>query len=128
MRELAAVGTGDVRARARGCDEPREPARVVRDRVLRGEHDRVAARELDAQIPRAAVAELLGRDLVHDRPGGTRALGAAVRRARVDDHDLDLLLDPLRGDAREAAREVGAAVLDRDDDGDHRGVAARTNW
>ena len=128
MRELAAVRACDVLARARRSHEPREPAVVVRDRVLRGEDDHLAARELDAQVPRAAVAELLGAISCTTAPCCTRLLGAAVGGARVDDNHLDLLLDLLRGDAGEATREIGAAVLDRDDDGDHRGVAARTNW
>ena len=55
-------------------------------------------------------------DLVHHRAAFTRPLGASVRVARVDDHDLDLLLHLLRGDAGKAAREVGTAVLDGDDD------------
>ena len=119
MGELAAVRSRDVRPRACRRHEPREPVRVVRDRVLGREDDRLAPRELDAEVARAAVAELLGRDLVHDRAGGTRSLGAPVRRARVDDDHLDVLVDLLRGDPVQAAREVGAAVLDRDDDRDH---------
>ena len=118
MSELAAVRARDVRARARGRRESREPAVVVRDRVLRREDDCIAARELHTQVPRAAVAELLRRDLVHDRAAFTRPLGAPVRGARVDDHDLDLLLHLLRGDAGKAAREVGTAVPDGDDDRD----------
>ena len=37
-------------------------------------------------------------------------------------------LDHLAADRVEAADEIGTAVLDRDDDGDHAGVAATTNW
>ena len=126
--ELAAVRAGDVRSRVRCSRKPREPTVVVRDCVLRREDDGLASCEAHAQVPRAAVTEFLGRDLVDDRAGGTGALRAAVGGARVDDHDLDLLLDLLRGDPGKAAHEVRAAVLDRDDDRDHRGVAARTNW
>ena len=128
MSELAAVRACDVLARARRSHESPEPAVVVRDRVLRGEDDHLAARELDAQVPRAAVAELLRCDLVHDRAVFTRLLGAAVGGARVHDNHLDLLLDLLGGDAGEATREIGTAVLDGNDDRDHAGVAARTNW
>ncbi len=49
-------------------------------------------------------------------------------RAGVDDDDLDLLVDPLSRDRVQAAHEVGAAVLDRDDDRDHVGSAETTNW
>ena len=51
-------------------------------------------------------------------PRLSRTLRASVPRARVDDDDLDLLVDPLSRDGLEAANEVGAAVLDRDDDRD----------
>ena len=74
------------------------------------------------------MAELGGRDLVDASPVTSREVGAAVTRAGVHDDDLDLSLDHLAVDRIEAAGEVGAAVLDRDDDGDHAGVAATTNW
>ena len=74
------------------------------------------------------MTELRGRDLVHTRTPRTRELGTAVARARVDDDDLDLVLDQLAADRVEAADEIGTAVLDRDDDGDHAGSAATTNW
>ena len=57
-----------------------------------------------------------------------RTVGAPVPRARVDDHDLDRLVDRLAGDPVEAADEIGPAVLDGDDDGDHRGAATSRNW
>ena len=61
-------------------------------------------------------------------PRDLRDLDAAVARPGVDDDDLDLVVDVLRRDRVEAADEIGAAVLDRDDDRDHAGVAAATNW
>ena len=85
-------------------------------------------RELRAEVARASVAELGRRDLVHARAASPRGLGAAVARAGVDDDDLDLVVDDLARDRVEAANEVGAAVLDRDDDRDHAGSAATTNW
>ena len=93
------------RRRARGGREPGEPAVVVGNGVLRGEDDEVAARELDAEVARASVAELLGRDLVDDRSAPRAPLGAAVGRPGVDDDYLDLLVDLLGGDpARQRSR------------------------
>ncbi len=86
--------------------------------------------QLRAEIARAAVAELLRGDLVDAGAEPARALHAAVGRAGVDDDDLDLFLHLLARDRLQAADEVEASVLDRDDDRDHvrTGVAATTNW
>ena len=48
-------------------------------------------------------------------------------RPRVDDDDLDLLVDLLTQDRLQAAHEVDPSVLDWDDDRDHAGVTAATN-
>ena len=61
-------------------------------------------------------------------PEPPRPLDAPVLRARVDDDDLDLVVDLLARDRLQAAHEVEPAVLDGDDDGDHAGAAATTNW
>ena len=125
--ELAAVRTGDVVRAAGGRGESREPVLVGSDGVLRREDDEVARREPDADVAGAPVAELLGRYLVDER-AQLRARGRApVGRARVDDDDLDRLVDHLAGDRVEAADEVGTAVLDGDDDRDH-GDATSRNW
>ena len=127
MGELAAVRTGDVvRAAGRG-GESHEPVLVGSDGVLRREDDEVARREPDPDVAGAPVAELLGRYLVDERAQLPRAGRAPVGGARVDDDDLDRLVDHLAGDRVEAADEVGAAVLDGDDDRDH-GDATSRNW
>ena len=128
MRQLPAVRPGDVGRAPGGRRESREPGVVGRDGVLRGEDDELSRGEPDAEVPRAAVPELAGGDLVDDRAGRARPVGAVVIGARVDDDDLDGLVDRLQGDSGKTAGEVVAAVLDRDDDRDHFGVAARRNW
>jgi hypothetical protein len=65
------------------------------------------------------VAKLGGADLEHPSPAGPRQLGAAVARGGVDDQQLHRLVHVLAIDAVEAAPQVCASVLDRDDDGDH---------
>jgi hypothetical protein len=64
---------------------------------------------------------------VYARAKTTSPCGTAVSRARVHDEYLDVLFDALVPDCVEAAHEIGAAVLDRDQHRDHRGVAATTN-
>ena len=94
-----------------------EPA-VLRHGVLREEADQVSAGALGAEVARAPVAEVLGRDL--DQLGAGRAcyLAGAVARPRVDDDQLDVALGPYRG---EHLLEALVAVLHRDNDGDRAG-------
>ena len=87
-----------------------EPEIVRGVRVLAREDEYVAGSELGAEIPRPAVVELARRDLVHARAESAGTLDAAVDRTRIDDDDLDLLIDLLHSDRLEAADEVGAAV------------------
>ena len=126
--ELAPVDPGETHSALERRDEAREPRLVGGIRVLAREDEDLAARELGAEIARAPVPELRRRDLVHARSVGARGLDAAVARAGVDHDDLHLVAHDLPADRVEAADEVGAAVLDRDDDGDHAGSAATTNW
>ena len=65
------------------------------------------------------MVELLRGNLVDTGAEAPRSRGAPVARAGVDDDDLDLVVDPLARDRLEAAHEVGAPVLHRDDDRDH---------
>ena len=99
---------------------------------IAGKLVRVSEEEVRLQVGaleyQVMVPELVRRDLVDDGARGARDVGAAVRGARVDDDDFDLLVDLLGRDPVEAADEIVPAVLDGDDDRDHRGVAARMNW
>ena len=129
VRELTPVDAGDLGAFAERGDEGCEPGLVRGVGVLRREDEDVAAGALGAEIARASVAELLGPDLVNLCSEPARSLGAAVGGAGVDHDDLDLFVDLLARDCLQAADEIEASVLDRDDDGDHRtGAAATTNW
>ena len=65
------------------------------------------------------MVELLRGDRVHVRAEAARPRRAAVARAGIDDDDLHLVVDLLGRDRLETAHQVGAPVLDRDDDRDH---------
>ncbi len=101
---------------------------VRRDRVLAREDEGLALSDLRAEVSRASVAELGCGDLVNTCAASASRIGAAVARAGIHDDDLDLLRDDLAPDCVETADEVGSAVQDRDDDRDHAGIAATTNW
>jgi hypothetical protein len=76
--QLPAVATGNVVAAAERRGERREPARVRRVRVLAREDECLPAREVRAQVPRAAVAELRRVDLVDARAEPACGLDAPV--------------------------------------------------
>ena len=65
------------------------------------------------------MAELLRRDLVHDRAASARQLDAPIRGTGVDHDYLNLLVERLRSDAVETAAEVISTVLHRDHDREH---------
>jgi hypothetical protein len=108
--DLPAVDTGHVRLRRERGDERREPAVVGRVGVLAREDEHVALCMPCSEVAGVPVPELLGRDLVDPGADGVRALGAAVRRARVDHHNLDLVVQGLRANRVEATDEVGSTV------------------
>ena len=67
VRKLAAVRAGDPLGPGESADERGEPRLVGRERVLAREDEDLALRELGAEVARASVTELRGRDLVHAR-------------------------------------------------------------
>ena len=76
-------------------------------------------------VARAAVRELALVDLVDDGAVAARDLERAVRRARVDDQDLELAVDLLRAHRAQHLVEVAGAVQHRDGDGDDAHVPRR---
>src|SRR5688500_11013752 len=88
--DLAPVHTGHGLIFERGGEAER-PVRRTRQYILRQEADDVAARQLDAEVPRTAVVELARRDAVHAEADTFRFLRRAVRRAGVDDDDFDVV-------------------------------------
>ena len=71
--------------------------------------------------------ELSLGNLVNYRASLSRVLGAPVLGSGIDDDHFDGFVELLSLDPVEAADQVRAAVLDWNDDRDHRGVAASTN-
>src|SRR5204863_8216655 len=109
--KLSSVDACDGGLPAERAAQTLEPALVERIGVLADEHQKLALGKARAKVARRAVAELLGRDLVHDRAASARQLDAPIRGARVDHDYLDLLVERLRSDAVEAAAEVISTVL-----------------
>ena len=119
VRELSTVDAGDVFVPTEGSHESGEPPIIGSVRILTGEHEHLASGNLHTDVARSSVVKLVRRDGVHPGPEPAGALGAAVARPGVDNDDLDLFVDTLAADRLQATHEICAAVLDRDDDGDH---------
>ena len=100
MWELAPVDTREAHAACERRHEAREPHVVGRVRILAREDEDLASGEVGAEVARATVPELGGRDLVHVSSARPRNLDAVVARARVDDDDLDFVVHDLRRESR----------------------------
>lgn len=119
VRELSPVDARHGVVPPQGRDEAGERAIFGGIGVLTREDEHLAARELRPDVARAAMVELGRGDRVNMSPEPVSPTRASVTRSRIDDDDLDVVVYTLPCDRLEAAYEVGPAVLDRDDDGDH---------
>ena len=77
---------------------------------------------LGAEVARAAVAELGGRDLEHRRAPAARAI--ASEPSREPESMTSTSSTPSRASAREQLGQVARPVLDGHDDGDPRLIRA----
>jgi hypothetical protein len=116
-RDLAPVDPGDQGVVLKVFDHGGEPAAVERHGVLHQQGHVLARREGDAAVAGGAVVEGGRGDRVDGGAAGAGELRGAVRRAGVEDDDLEVGPRLLSKDAVEGVGEAGACVQGQDDDG-----------
>ena len=121
-RDVGAEHERDVVGLRESIQDRAEPLLGGGRRVLGQERHHVAARALDRKVASTAVRELRLGDLDHVGAVTVRDLQRAVRRARVDDEQLDGHVHALRANRAQDLIEVRGAVQygDRDRDGPNR--------
>ena len=80
-----------------------------------GEYEQLGTGSLNAQVKRATKGKLLGCDVHHLHWVACCHRQRAIRRARIDEDDLNIF-DCLLGDAFEQAAKVFFFVIGADDD------------
>src|SRR5918998_3070533 len=115
--DLAPVEPGDQGVVLEGFDHGGQPAVVERHGVLHQQGHVLAPGEGEPAVAGGAVVEGGAGDGVHGGAAGAGQPGGAVRRARVEDNDLELPIYLLGEDALEGLGEAGAGVQGEEDDG-----------